>query len=150
MLRDTHYPVPSVAFVSPLTRACKTASLLFRNVGVPLVASEFIREKRTGLECDERSEATVASASFPDIDFSEIEALDAASDDGFVFREGLREGNAEVRARAARLLDFLAGQEASAIALVTHKGFLRELNEGTRATRPWPDTPPRIWITLNS
>ena len=28
MLADTHYPLPEIAFVSPLTRTCETAMLL--------------------------------------------------------------------------------------------------------------------------
>ena len=65
-------------------------------------------------------------------DFSEILALDAASPDGFTFRKELEEKNPQVRARAAGLPDLLFAQEGDdAIAVVTHKGFLREFLEGT-------------------
>ncbi|CAK0905028.1 unnamed protein product [Prorocentrum cordatum] len=56
--------------------------------------------------------------------------VDRAGPDGHTFREALREGNEQVALRAARLLDVVRTQAGKAVAVVTHKGFLRELNRG--------------------
>ena len=51
-------------------------------------------------------------------------------------RSGGLLGNAEVEERAATLLELLRGREEHAIAVVTHKGYLRELNKGTLVRLP--------------
>ena len=132
LLERTHYPKPECVLVSPLQRTLHTASLLFPK-HAKMEAHERLREKRTGLPCDERRPATEAAAQFPHISFATIAAHDATSDDGYVFRPELGEGNAEVDKRAATLLELLRHREERGVAVVTHKGFLRELNKGTLA-----------------
>lgn len=129
LLAHTHYVAPEVVLVSPLTRALQTASTLFpghRRV----VAQEFLREKRTGEACDERKPAQEIQSEFPHVDTSDIASEDAAGPDGHCFREELQETNEQVGQRAAGLLDVLQAHEGKAIAVVTHKGFLRELSKG--------------------
>ncbi|CAK0864903.1 unnamed protein product, partial [Prorocentrum cordatum] len=129
LLGSTHYVAPEVVLVSPLTRALQTASTLFpghKNV----CAQEFLREKRTGEACDERKPAREIESEFPHVDVSDIAAEDAAGPDGHRFREQLRETNEQVGQRAACLLDAVQAHEGKAIAVVTHKGFLRELARG--------------------
>lgn len=132
LLERTHYPLPEIVFVSPLQRTLETASLLFpghRN----MIAMEFLREKRTGLPCDERKQAAEIEEEFPHINFSDIERADAEGSDAYVFREGLQEDNKAVRERGSALLDFLRFQSSEVIAVVTHKGLLRELSRGPLA-----------------
>ena len=148
--------MPTKVLVSPLRRACKTAGLLFPDPTLPKIAKECLREKRTGKRADERVSAPEILREFAssssgggggggssgggssggggDWDFSEILALDAKSPDGFKFRKELEEKNPQVRARAAGLPDLLFSKQCEgddAIAVVTHKGFLREFLEGT-------------------
>lgn len=129
LLRGTHYPAPEVVFASPLQRALQTASILFD--GHPTVrAMEFLREKRTGLPCDERKEVSEVECEFPHICFDDVRRVDLAGPDGYVFRQELKEDNEAVAVRSARLLGFLRLEPAESIAIVTHKGFLREFNRG--------------------
>ncbi|CAE8634307.1 unnamed protein product [Polarella glacialis] len=133
LLSKTHYPQPEIVFVSPLERTLQTATLLFPSHS-QTHAIEFVREKRTGLPCDERKPVGELKVVFPDVDFADIEEADSVSCDGYTFHQGLKESNDAVGLRAAPLLDFLRCQPSDAIAVVTHKGFLRELGNG-----PWKD-----------
>ena len=58
---------------------------------------------------------------------------DARNDDGHKFRPEFLEGNSQVEKRAATLLDLLRGRKEYSIAVVAHKGYLRELYKGTLA-----------------
>ena len=49
------------------------------------------------------------------------------------FRPEFLEGNSQVEKRAATLLDLLRGRKEYSIAVVAHKGYLRELYKGTLA-----------------
>lgn len=133
MLSRTHYSEPEIVFVSPLERTLQTAMLLFPEHG-NLHALEFLREKRTGLPCDERKPARELKRLFRNIDFQDVEFTDAQNCEGFTYYPRLQESNEDVALRAAPLLDFLRCQPSEAVAIVTHKGFLRELNKG-----PWAD-----------
>eukprot|EP00929_Paragymnodinium_shiwhaense_P006749 TRINITY_DN11070_c0_g1_i1.p1 TRINITY_DN11070_c0_g1~~TRINITY_DN11070_c0_g1_i1.p1 ORF type:complete len:747 (+),score=154.32 TRINITY_DN11070_c0_g1_i1:137-2377(+) len=126
LLENTHYPMPTTVLASPLRRTLMTASLLFpghRDVR----AKEFIRERRTGYPCDERQAASATQEEFDWVDLSDIHALDSRSSDGYVFREELRETYADVGKRGEKLLPFLKALDADVVAVVSHKGFCREL-----------------------
>ena len=122
LLDRTPYCAPEIVLVSPLRRTLQTATRLFGSA-VRIVAVELLREKRTGMACDERSSVAELAAEFPQVEFQEIEAWIST---GEVVPEG--EDNAAVRKRAARFLDDdLPRREASTLAVVSHKGYLREL-----------------------
>jgi len=132
LFKSTHYPPPECVLVSPLQRTLHTASLLFPD-HPKMEARERLREKRTGKPCDERKPAAEAARQFPHISFDTIAKLDARSDDGHKFRPEFLEGNAQVEKRAATLLDLLRSRKEKSIAVVAHKGYLRELYKGTLA-----------------
>mmetsp|Transcript_48248 Transcript_48248/g.136302 ORF Transcript_48248/g.136302 Transcript_48248/m.136302 type:complete len:259 (-) Transcript_48248:108-884(-) len=100
---------------------------------------EQIRERRTGHPCDSRHVAccTARQPNFRQMDFTEVEELDTMAPDA---AGAAVEQKSEVRTRAAAFLRELprmqlraenrAVQEHTAIALVSHKGFLRELERG--------------------
>mmetsp|Transcript_13074 Transcript_13074/g.28353 ORF Transcript_13074/g.28353 Transcript_13074/m.28353 type:complete len:626 (-) Transcript_13074:87-1964(-) len=118
---------PDVVLVSPLRRALMTATELFLNVDSDdgsdppmFLAIEALREKRTGYLADERSSVAELKAEFPHVDFSDVEAQAVVVPIG--------EGNPEVRARGAKYLDErLPYVEGTHLAIVSHKGWLREL-----------------------
>lgn len=131
LLEMTHYPMPGVVLTSPLERTLQTSNLLFPD-HPDIRAIEFLREKRTGRPCDERKPVATVIPSFPHVDFSHVQEADSQGSDGFCYREELREDDKVVGLRAAKLLDMLRAQTCDAVAVVTHKAFLRALSKG-----PW-------------
>uniref|UniRef100_A0A7S3P5N3 Uncharacterized protein n=1 Tax=Amphora coffeiformis TaxID=265554 RepID=A0A7S3P5N3_9STRA len=122
---------PDVVLVSPLRRALMTATELFYDPHSteepPLfLAIEALREKRTGLACDERSYVAELQAEFPHVDFSDVARGLPVVPAG--------EDNAAVRARGAAFLkDRLAAVPGQYLAVVSHKGWLRELRQTLKA-----------------
>mmetsp|Transcript_29898 Transcript_29898/g.45867 ORF Transcript_29898/g.45867 Transcript_29898/m.45867 type:complete len:377 (-) Transcript_29898:165-1295(-) len=85
------------------------------------VAIEAMREKRTGMACDERSPVSQLCDEFPHVDFSDLER-----DDRVEIPRG--EDNESVRKRAADFFDnYLPHVQSESLAIVGHKGWLREL-----------------------
>jgi len=140
--RKQHYPEhhpstptfrrPDVVLVSPLRRALMTATELFWNCTndnndseeePPLfLAIEALREKRTGYGCDERHSVADLRAEFPHVDFSDVLQNNVTVP--------LGEDNAAVRKRVAQYLDHRLGHvPGQHLAVVTHKGWLRELRQ---------------------
>ena len=117
------YPAPKIVLVSPLRRALMTATELFLNSSPrpQFVAVEALREKRTGFAADERSSVEVLQEEFPHVDFTDL--LRRGDD-----HVPIGEDNPKVRARGRAFLegDFTKVHEDS-VALVTHKGWQREL-----------------------
>ena len=116
---------PGVVLVSPLRRALMTAMELFSNNtddGPRFVAMEALREKRTGLDCDERSSVDELQREFPLVDFSDVKA------NGNTIPIG--EDNSAVRQRAISFMDHrLPHMDCTHVAIVTHKGWLREMRK---------------------
>mmetsp|Transcript_30169 Transcript_30169/g.70470 ORF Transcript_30169/g.70470 Transcript_30169/m.70470 type:complete len:358 (+) Transcript_30169:253-1326(+) len=143
------YPRPEIVLVSPLRRALETATELFHLVPQQqqpsddgstttttttttssssppprFVALEVLREKRTGFVADERSSVTDLQGQFPHVDFSDLVTLQSTH--ATAVRPG--EDNASVQQRARYVLDHtLPALTETTVALVTHKGWLREM-----------------------
>ena len=128
---------PDVVLVSPLRRALMTATALFypnddnddNDDEPPLfLAVEALREKRTGMACDERSSVATLQAEFPHVDFSDVVR---ASQQQRRCGRGIPppgETNEMVRARGAAFLRYrLPAIPGQYLAVVSHKGWLREL-----------------------
>ena len=92
LLRETHCPPAEVVFVSPLERTLQTAQLLFPG-HARMICLEALREKRTGLPCDERKPAELLRGRFPSVDFADVLEQDRESDRGYSFRPDSKEGN---------------------------------------------------------
>jgi len=129
--KRTPFKSPDVVLVSPLRRALMTATELFYDPNgaeePPLfLAIEALREKRTGLACDERSHVTELQAEFPHVDFSDVaRGLPVVP---------MGETNTAVRDRGASFLrDRLAAVPGQYLAVVSHKGWLRELRQTLKA-----------------
>jgi broad specificity phosphatase PhoE len=99
-----------------------TATELFYNIdgsGPRFVAMEILREKRTGLACDERSSVQELEQEFPHVDFTNL-MQSSSPEPG--------EDNELVRKRAKLFLEqVLANVDQVHVAIVSHKGWLREL-----------------------
>jgi broad specificity phosphatase PhoE len=131
-LCDRGLPMPTVVFTSPLQRTLQTAAAVFPHHS-NVHALEEVRERRTGLPCDSRSKRNgmISRPSFFNIDFNRI---DDEEDTDFA------ENKAEARERCARFLRDLPGTDAvdesgakrehNSICVVSHKGFLREMERG--------------------
>jgi len=122
---DSRYQPPKVVLVSPLRRALMTATLLFHHSESKnkpkFLALEILREKRTGLPCDERHDVATLRQEFPHINFDDVERGLPIVNTG--------EDNTRVKARTnefleERLTEYLDNEF---VAVVSHKGWLREM-----------------------
>jgi broad specificity phosphatase PhoE len=136
LLDRTKYPPPQIVLVSPLRRVLMTATELFfdatnSNKNPRFVALEALREKRTGYAADERLGVEVLEKEFPHVDFSNLR--DPATP---TILKG--EGNVQVQARGRAFLEgYLAHHvPQESVAIVTHKGWLRELRN---TLKEWVD-----------
>jgi len=120
------FPPPAVVLVSPLQRTLQTAAAVFPEH--PNVrACEEIQERQTGLACDTRSPMGLLSCrkTFEHITFEKLEEESEAARR----RDGV-EDKTMLRERTLALLGLLECSEHRSVALVTHKGYLRELERG--------------------
>ena len=141
-------PKPTLVLTSPLQRALQTTALLFPSHDNVRVREE-LRERKTGLPCDERSSAMEMSrrGSFRNMRFSQVpkratsmvelakEVLGAGSSSAPSQRESSTdeevEQKADVRKRSEQLFALLGRyRKHGAVAIVTHKGWLREFERG--------------------
>jgi len=121
---ESKFQPPQIVLVSPLRRALMTATELFYNIenvgtGPRFVALEILREKRTGLACDERSSVAELQQEFPHVDFTDL-IQSCSPEPG--------EDNELVRKRTKNFLEeILIDVEEDFVAIISHKGWLREM-----------------------
>ena len=152
LIREHQLPPPKEVLVSPLTRTLETANLVFpdsQNIRV----REELRERCTGKPPDTRSSSYVLRSRPCFKRFSmnrlqiqskvnlsqlleEVNLEEAISprthrscsvDSTF---SGTEEDKSMLRERTRQLFDLLAESEERSIAVITHKGYLRELERG--------------------
>lgn len=128
-----HLPWPTAIYSSPLQRTLQTTAIIFPgHPGTHI--REFLRERRTGLPCDERHSASALRArpSFMHMSSTDLQQLDAGC--AFDLRPtpcaAELEDSRKLRERTAQISEYLRGLEDSSVCFVTHKGFLRELERG--------------------
>lgn len=122
------YPQPTAIYVSPLQRTLQTAAILFpEHPGIHV--REELRERRTGLPCDQRQRADLVAMrqTFNFMSFDELKSHDRHRR---VSSEAETEDKVELRGRTALLESLMRDQADSSLAVVTHKGYLRELEHG--------------------
>eukprot|EP00435_Cladocopium_sp_Y103_P046473 s1142_g13.t1 len=123
------YPQPTAIYVSPLQRTLQTAAILFpEHPGIHV--REELRERRTGLPCDQRQRADLVAMrqTFNFMSFDELKSHDRHH--RRVSNEAETEDKVELRGRTALLETLMRDQADSSLAVVTHKGYLRELEHG--------------------
>jgi len=116
-------------FVSPLRRTQETASIMWGKSEIPMIGMDMIGEKRSGFPCDTRLPisssppwSSLISKGLQEGLLDEVEARSALSNASQV------ENDAKLRARASHFLEYAASLEGD-IGIVSHKGFLRELEK---------------------
>mmetsp|Transcript_141650 Transcript_141650/g.353185 ORF Transcript_141650/g.353185 Transcript_141650/m.353185 type:complete len:283 (+) Transcript_141650:93-941(+) len=117
-------PQPTTILVSPLLRTLQSASILFPdhpNIRV----CEMLRERRTGLPCDEHSPLNGESEDFAHVDFE-----DDMSPQSSICSDDSVEDAASLRERTTALSEVLRCLQDDTVCVVSHKGFLRELERG--------------------
>eukprot|EP00418_Pyrodinium_bahamense_P068708 CAMPEP_0179099108 /NCGR_PEP_ID=MMETSP0796-20121207/45707_1 /TAXON_ID=73915 /ORGANISM="Pyrodinium bahamense, Strain pbaha01" /LENGTH=806 /DNA_ID=CAMNT_0020796903 /DNA_START=119 /DNA_END=2541 /DNA_ORIENTATION=+ len=124
------FPKPTSILVSPLERTLQTAALIFPGHPNTHVV-EALRERRTGLPCDERksSEDLLMRQTFCHMSFEHLQREDCMTMMLPANASGPEEKN-ELRRRTHQFLETLRDMEDDVLAVVTHKGFLRELERG--------------------
>jgi len=129
-------PAPSRVLVSPLQRTLQTAALAFPS-HANLQAREELRERQTGLACDTCSPlpALAQRETFDAVDFDKMLQIGGVGADGEqdgATKSSLTdvEDKAMLRIRTMQVLTLLEETADRSVALVTHKGFLRELERG--------------------
>mmetsp|Transcript_16253 Transcript_16253/g.37464 ORF Transcript_16253/g.37464 Transcript_16253/m.37464 type:complete len:1372 (+) Transcript_16253:131-4246(+) len=139
-LHNRGLPAPTLVLTSPLLRTLQTAAALFP-FHSNIHAREDLRERRTGHPCDNYSCKHVeldSRPSFQTMDFKDVlndadkEVIEEASPD--------IEDKAALRERTGRFLNKIPMMQVtdesreershSALCIVSHKGFLRELERG--------------------
>mmetsp|Transcript_58449 Transcript_58449/g.163750 ORF Transcript_58449/g.163750 Transcript_58449/m.163750 type:complete len:347 (+) Transcript_58449:152-1192(+) len=128
LILDRGLPMPTSVLTSPLQRTLQTTAIIFPDhPGVHM--RECLRERRTGLPCDERQPAMAIHKreSFAFMSSMNLVALE---------REGLgdhgeqEETKPKLRSRTLQIIDELLRFPDNSICIVTHKGCLRELERG--------------------
>ncbi|CAE7222345.1 PEPKR2 [Symbiodinium pilosum] len=122
------YPQPTAIYVSPLQRTLQTAAILFpEHPGIHV--REELRERRTGLPCDERqcADQVAMRNTFNFMSFDELRSHDRHNSRN---AEDGEEDKNELRSRTGLMETFLREQADTCLAVVTHKGYLRELERG--------------------
>eukprot|EP00322_Chrysochromulina_rotalis_P028528 CAMPEP_0115853734 /NCGR_PEP_ID=MMETSP0287-20121206/13658_1 /TAXON_ID=412157 /ORGANISM="Chrysochromulina rotalis, Strain UIO044" /LENGTH=319 /DNA_ID=CAMNT_0003307823 /DNA_START=16 /DNA_END=975 /DNA_ORIENTATION=+ len=132
-------PPPSCVLVSPLQRTLQTAALVFPGHDKVLVC-EALKERQTLLACDTRSSAEelVKRGTFAHMNLSEIVREDEKRKElrrSATAVESSEDSEAEdknmLRLRTLQVLELLEEQRNhQSVALVGHKGYLRELERG--------------------
>lgn len=135
---------PSKVLVSPLTRTLETADIIFPDHDAIHVREE-VQERKTGKPCDCRqSSATLSKRrsfrrfqmdALPDISFLMNDSFDSdeSSSEDWEQRSPLAMSDSEeedketLRLRTQQLFRLL---DEPSVAVVTHKGYLRELERG--------------------
>mmetsp|Transcript_52654 Transcript_52654/g.125800 ORF Transcript_52654/g.125800 Transcript_52654/m.125800 type:complete len:287 (-) Transcript_52654:139-999(-) len=124
---------PSSIFVSPLQRALQTATIVFPE-HPSIHVREQLRERRTGLPCDEHVPQIQAArrSSFQHMSFDCLMRL--ASGEGSLLKKEQSqmeiENIAQLRLRTQEIAKVLRSVDDDSLCVVSHKGFLRELERG--------------------
>lgn len=123
-------PSPTVVYVSPLQRTLKTAQVIFKEHPNVRVREE-LRERITGLPCDTPSsrELMQKRVSFLDFKWDDDAPKRWKSSNSFRGDDDV-EDKLQLRERTTWALDSLLENEDESIGIVSHKGFLRELEKG--------------------
>lgn len=146
---------PEEVLVSPLTRTLETADLIFPDHDNIRVRDE-LRERQTGLPPDSRqstaslrrrptfhrfSMSRLRLQSMVNFELPQFAQLflgdDSGDEEDFLnydssdsTREETEEDKRMLRKRTKKLFDLLGESDHSSLAIVTHKGYLRELERG--------------------
>mmetsp|Transcript_12469 Transcript_12469/g.23436 ORF Transcript_12469/g.23436 Transcript_12469/m.23436 type:complete len:267 (-) Transcript_12469:382-1182(-) len=134
LISEKDLPPPTEVLVSPLQRALQTADLIFPHHDNIRVREE-VRERLTGKACDTRTSSHEMAKRDSFKRFSMRRMMQASiarrsSDTENDAKEKV-ENKYQLRERTRKLFNLIAEEsDHEVLAVVTHKGFLRELERG--------------------
>ena len=106
--------------VSPLTRTLQTAQHIFKNIKVPIVACEELKEFPQGIHtCSKRIEKSKLKENFPFVDFSLIR-----SEKDEMWNPERKETEQELSERVDIVRNFIKTLRVENIAVVSHSTFI--------------------------
>ena len=112
--------------VSPLTRTLQTAECIFKDLNIPIVAYDYLKEYPQGLHtCNQRSNKSLLLKAFPNIDFSNI----TSELDQTWWRCGKEESIEELEIRIDKLKKHISQLPYNNIALISHSGFIGQMKD---------------------
>ena len=124
-LKEIWYERNEVELVitSPLSRTLETASILFKDTKVPILAQELLREYPLGIDTpNKRASRTELIKKYPEVDFSYI-----LSNIDPLWKEHETELPENLKKRVQQTKEWLHQRPEKIIALVGHSTFLHEL-----------------------
>ncbi len=111
-----------LVITSPLSRTLETASILFKDTKVPILAQELLREYPLGLDTpNKRKPLTKLIKTYPEIDFSYI-----LSNKDTLWKEHETELPENLKKRVQQTKEWLFLRPEKTIALVGHSTFLHQ------------------------
>jgi broad specificity phosphatase PhoE len=119
------HSLPTAVLVSPLLRTLQSAAIVFPSHS-SIHVCPLLRERNTGMPCDLPSQQSLKRVKFPNVDFT----ADMLPHQSSVSRDNEVEDASALRLRTAGLAEVLRNLKDQNVAVVSHKGFLRELERG--------------------
>jgi len=141
-------PAPTAVYVSPLQRALQTAAIAFPGYSDSVHVRLELQERQTGKPCDTRKPTASidARSSFAKFSTNRLHHADVVSqlesmklgtgegeeesDQSVITRKVEEEEKEMVRRRAKKVFDLLTEMDHKVVCVVSHKGYLRELERG--------------------
>ena len=115
-----------LVIVSPLKRTLQTATELFKEHSVPMIALECCREYPMGLQtCNKRSPRESLKIKYPQVNFDDLQTN--YDELWFPHREETLE---ELNSRIEKLKEFIVSRPETHIALVNHSSFIGQMING--------------------
>lgn len=115
-----------LVIVSPLKRTLQTATELFKEHSVPMIALECSREYPMGLQtCNKRSPRDSLKIKYPQVNFDDLQTN--YDEMWFPHREETLE---ELNSRIEKLKEFIVSRPETHIALVNHSSFIGQMING--------------------
>ena len=109
-----------IIFVSPLTRTIQTATNIFKDANIKMIANDNIMEYPQAIEiCNHRLSKTELSVRFPDVDFSNIP-------EESTYWKDSPETLFDLKERSDHFKEVLRERPEQNICIVSHSTFLKE------------------------
>ena len=126
-LRESWYELKNIelVIVSPLRRTLATAREIFKDIDVPMIALDFVREYPLGLQtCNKRSAKEYLMKEYPKVNFDSLQT----NYDELWYPER-EETIEELDSRILEFKDFLNTRSETKIAFVNHSSFIGKMKD---------------------
>tara|TARA_Y100000816_G_scaffold271720_1_gene236501 strand:- start:44 stop:661 length:618 start_codon:yes stop_codon:yes gene_type:complete len=112
-----------LVIVSPCARTLNTASFIFKNVDVPIIAKDFLIEYPIGGNeiCNKRKSLSDLKYLYPFIDFK-------IKDEEMIWPDN-RETVSDLKKRISKMLDWISRRKEKKIAIVSHSSFIGQFKD---------------------